>query len=185
MPRPEEFFPSVRDNFPRYESFFQTVKPFPHSEVELQLSSCQKKSTLNPRLALAIGGFDFSLHAELILKGYKYAYKIFCSDFGSAPFFRFDSTGRAHFNEENGGGLTNRAVPTPHYHKVDNDGIMRAYQSDDLKNHADDIISDLEKGGNMFLNEANITSDESVIFRAERPELFVTSPDPLNGVTFN
>lgn len=191
MPRPEEIFPAVREDYARYELFLNRSKPLEANSLTLTPSSCGKHCRLEPRLELDASGIPFSLHVDVSLKNIqKYAFKLFAPDFGQAPCFRFDTVGtRPHVNEEDGRGLAARSIPHPHFHKVSGDGIMRAYQTDPLRDPTSQkmILDDINHGGVIFFDETRITpvSPQGVAIRYYSDQLIPPSNDPLEGVAFN
>ena len=121
----------------------------------------------------------------------KYGFRVFAKYFHEKPVFRFCSRGLTHVNPETGDGLPARAIPTPHFHRVDCDGILIAYQSPPLLNPAecDLIVSDPQLGANLFCQEGNFCSPSGgfvVIktFAAELDLSNIESVDPLDGATF-
>lgn len=156
--------------------------------IVMNPSVCGKKCKVDPPISLSHQGIDFDLSGEFTFRGGKYALKIRSTRFGNPPFFRFDSAGPTHVNEEDGRGLVARVVPTPHFHKVWPDGIMRAYRTSLLSEEesARLITEDVTQGGIHFFNESNLVATAAE-FRVQvlRDDLPIQQMDPLNGVTFN
>jgi len=118
----------------------------------------------------------------------KYGLKLFAAYFSEKPCFRFCSRGSPHVNEERGDGLPARAVPTPHFHRVDSGGILYAYQSDPLLNpvERDEILCNPQLGANLFCQETNLFSPNGgfVEVKIMATEFDLSTGDPLNGATF-
>lgn len=145
-------FPVVRDNYGKYSAFLASSKRltvdrltlFRENEKLEFIGRCAVESDIVDGCA-----FEGARSPAAVLK---FGLKIFVPEFGSPPVFRFCSRGLTHMNPESGSGLPARAVPTPHFHKVDADGILRAYQTPPLLDpvESDQIISDLQLGTNLF-----------------------------------
>jgi hypothetical protein len=152
---------------------------------ESQNSAYQGHSAL--KCGLPSGASRFAAHASR-KQPPKYGLKIFAKYFGDSPCFRFCSAGRAHFNPETGNGLPARAVPTPHFHKVDKNGILVAYQSAALhdKQEATQIAANLQLRTNLFCQESNVVTPSGgfVVVKLIATELDLSTPDPLDGATF-
>ena len=121
----------------------------------------------------------------------KYGFRVTAKHFHEKPCFRFDSGGPAHINPETGDGLPARMVPTPHFHRVDNRGILIAYQTAPLLNPAerDRIVSDPQRGANLFCQEGKLFSPSGgfVVVKFFAAELDLSNHkivDPLAGATF-
>lgn len=118
----------------------------------------------------------------------KYGLKIFAEEFDPKPCLRFCSRGPAHINRERGLGLEDRLVPTPHFHKVTEQGIMVAYQPLPLFDPEEcaRIVDDPQLGTNLFCQETNLVSPSGgpVVLKIIAAELALSTVDPLSGATF-
>lgn len=185
----DTFFPIIKQNFTVYEEFLKRKKPLQDEIVSLvqasQNSAYEGDSPL--QCGLPKGKSKFSAHASRN-QPHRYGLKISAQYFGEAPCFRFCSSGRAHLNPETGDGLPMRAIPTPHFHRVFDSGILMAYHSDALldKSKAAQIQSNLQLGTNLFCQESNVVSPSggSVVVRVIATEMDLSTPDPLDGATF-
>jgi len=92
-----------------------------------------------------------------------YYFRLFAYWFDSGPCLRFDSKGRSHCNPENGEGLRQRQVPTPHFHKFDEkEKVEIAYKTPKLRGvDCDLIVSDYKLGLEHFCQEASLGSDHT------------------------
>ena len=138
--------------------------------------------------AVALGWANFHCEFEAVRSAKskrKYALKLFAKHFDDKPCFRFDSAGPAHMNEEMGQGLPARSIPTPHFHWVDSDGIMRARQTPPLVHPVESvkISSDPQLGTNHFCQVANLFSPSggSIVLRIIAAEFDLSTADPLDG----
>jgi len=118
----------------------------------------------------------------------KYSLKIFAPSFGGMLCLRLDSRGGDHINKETGDGLPSRIVPTPHFHKVDKDGWMRAYHTDELRDPriAEAIASNVALGTNLFCQEVNLVSPSgsTVVLQHIPTELPLSSTGAMDSVSF-
>lgn len=87
----------------------------------------------------------------------KYGIKLRCQKFIKEPFFRFDSDGPAHRNENPKIPLEEQSIKTPHFNSFDENGKYIAYQNDTLKNEneAQIIANDINFGISLFCMETN------------------------------
>ena len=187
----EKFFPIVKEKFTVYEEFLKRKKSVQDETVSLlqqsEESAYEGQSALT--CGLPRGSSKFAAHASR-KQPHKYGLKIFAEYFGDSPCFRFCSAGRSHFNPETGNGLSTRAIPTPHFHKVDSGGILVAYQPAALhdKQEAAQIAANLQLGTNLFCQESNVVSPSggSVVVKLITTEMDLSTPtpDPLNGAIF-
>ncbi|HCQ13760.1 hypothetical protein [Flavobacterium sp.] len=87
----------------------------------------------------------------------KYGIKLRCTNFINEPFFRFDSDGPAHRNEDPNIPLDEQLIKTPHFNSFDESGNYIAYHNDTLKkeNEAIIIANDINFGISLFCMETN------------------------------
>lgn len=87
----------------------------------------------------------------------KYGIKLRCQNFINEPFFRFDSDGPAHRNENPEIPLEDQLIKTPHFNSFDENGNYIAYQNDILKNEKESqtIANDINFGISLFCMETN------------------------------
>lgn len=87
----------------------------------------------------------------------KYGIKLRCQNFINQPYFRFDSDGPAHRNENPEIPLEEQLIKTPHFNSFDENGNYIAYQNEVLKNEteAQIISSDINFGISLFCMETN------------------------------
>jgi hypothetical protein len=184
----DKFFPIVKQNFTVYEDFLKRTKPVADEIVSLVQSSENSAYEGDSHLTCGLpnGKSKFAAYASR-KQPHKYGLKIFAEYFGDAPCFRFCSRGRSHVNPEIGDGLSKRAIPTPHFHRVDSDGNLVAYQSAALQSEqAAQITANLQLGTNLFCQESNVVSPSGgfVVVKLIATEMDLSTPDPLDGATF-
>jgi hypothetical protein len=87
----------------------------------------------------------------------KYGIKLRCANFIKQPYFRFDSDGPAHRNENPKIPLEEQSIKTPHFNSFDENGNYIAYQNETLKNQtkAQIIANDINFGISLFCMETN------------------------------
>lgn len=88
----------------------------------------------------------------------KYGLKLRCQNFINEPYFRFDSDGPAHRNENPKIPLEEQSIKTPHFNSFDESGNYIAYQNETLKNgnEAQIIANDMNFGISLFCMETNL-----------------------------
>lgn len=87
----------------------------------------------------------------------KYHIKLKSADLSKVPFFRFDSDGPAHRNNDEDIPLEEQKITTPHFNSFNNEGYSIAYKNDVLRNeqHSEIIINDINFGISLFCQESN------------------------------
>lgn len=87
----------------------------------------------------------------------KYGIKLRCKNFIKQPYFRFDSDGPAHRNENPEIPLEEQSIKTPHFNSFDENGNYIAYKNETLKNEteAQIIANDINFGISLFCMETN------------------------------
>ena len=89
---------------------------------------------------------------------YKYSFKILSDLIDSRMLFRMDEGNKAHWNRHLPVPVDQQQVPTPHFHKVGDDGIMYAYSTDDLKSFPTPL--NIHDGFVAFCNECHINQED-------------------------
>lgn len=189
---PAEYFPKIEKDFRAYEKFRKRKKPARSDKLILQEEKSKngQKNRLRCTGELPIDAGlpngDCKIHADVSIVDRKsYSARIFADYFGESPCLRFCSTGRHHMNRELGKGLKSRSVPTPHFHKVDKHGVMRAYQTDTLaKNHQ--LVQDIGTGIELFCKETNVFAPggASVLVAIDADVLGLPMDDPSQNINF-
>ena len=189
---PAELFPKIKKNFRAYQKFRERKKSTKGGTLALNAEKPAKANKSATRCAgelqieSGLPSGECKIHARASIADTKsYTARIFAEYFGEAPCLRFCATGRPHMNRERGKGLTDRPVPTPHFHEVDNRGIMRAYQTDTLVKN-EKKIEDVASGINLFCQESNVISPDgaSVVVQLNTGELGLSIDDPFQNVKF-
>lgn len=118
-----------------------------------------------------------------------FKFKLFCSEIFEKPFFRFDSDGPAHWNDDPETPLKRKQITPPHFHKYQSDGIEVAYKTKALLSATQLVkLEDINVCVMHFCQEANMRYKKS-----DFPEinlsngelgLTFTEDDPLQNVTF-
>ena len=185
----EIYFPRVEQDFDAYEAFRIRQKTVSAETVLLTQESAnvECKGTAVVDAALPSGSCEF-IAVRSPKKHMKYSFKIRAEHFDAKPCLRFCSRAHVHVNEETGVGLPGRAVPTPHFHRVDSRGIIFAYKNSALEDteESDKIVGDPQLGANLFCQETNLVSPSggTVALKIMTAELLLSSNDPLDGATF-
>jgi len=163
---PTETFPKIKQDFRVYEKFRRRKKPA--KGEALNLDQEKPKNGQKPRnryvgelpIESGLPKGDCKIHADVSVTDRKnYSARIFADYFGEQPCLRFCSMGRPHMNRERGKGLRDRLVPTPHFHKVDSGGVLRAYQTAALTKNVK-LIEDVKSGINLFCQQMSFPQVE-------------------------
>lgn len=102
---------------------------------------------------------------------------------------RYDSDGATHKNSVDYIPLEEQSVPTPHFHKFDEQGNLLAYQTDKLKNEKEvNALNNIEFGFAYFCQNSNIYKSGTM----DLPDICVNdgmlpldySEDPTEGIIF-
>jgi len=116
---------------------------------------------------------------------YKYSFNILTDAVKSRMLFRMDEGNGTHWNRHLPIPVDQQQVPTPHFHKVGDDGIMYAYSTDDLKACPNPL--NIHDGFLAFCKECHVNQDNIQINIHEEGTLpleFAPEPDPLIGIQF-
>lgn len=184
--QPPPYFSSIHADFPAHDAFRKERKILEADGIMLErrqnISSYIGELSINTAL-LAGECFWVATHSFKARVSYRFALR--AEAYGEEPCFRFDSCGLPHRNDI--GTLTEQQIPTPHFHWVCDDGIMRAYQTPELADpvQGSAIANDPQLGANHFCQELNLAtpSGGNLAFRiADR--LGLPSADPLDGASF-
>ena len=184
-----ERYPKVAAEFATYRAFLAENKIAVTNPIPLSRSSPNVAYIGRSDIRLGWSAFPCRLEIEKSPKAtVKYALKIFARYFDDKPCFRFCSRGSVHVNAEIGDGLPARAVPTPHFHKIDTNGILIAFQTAALLDAEESakVVASPRRGTNLFCHEANLFSDcgQIVVPEIMPDELDLSTDDPLSSAIF-
>ncbi len=116
---------------------------------------------------------------------FKYSFNILTDAVKSRMLFRMDEGDGTHWNRHLQVPVDQQQVPTPHFHKVGDDGIMFAYSTDDLKAYSNPL--NIHDGFEAFCKECHINQDDILLNIYEEGTLpleYAPEPDPLIGIQF-
>lgn len=156
----------IKDNF----DFFQELLFESKVVTEKEILLAQKKSNaywLTAECNLQHNTLEevpVSIIIEKSNRDNKYGLKLRCSALTAEPFFRFDSDGPAHRNDDSSIPLEEQSITTPHFNSFDKEGRSIAYKNDTLKDEkkAEIIINDIEFGTSLFCMESKcMLADEN------------------------
>lgn len=119
----------------------------------------------------------------------KYGIKLRCNTLTKEPYFRFDSDGPAHRNDDPGIPLDQQSVTTPHFNGYNSLGQPIAYKTAKLKEEkeAEAIVNDINFGLAHFCSETNMSliDEEFPVVEEKEPELELDrTEEMLKGVEF-
>jgi len=91
-----------------------------------------------------------------------FQFKLRYKEFLDNPIFRFDSDGVTHWNQIDGNPLQKQQVPTPHFHKFNEEGVEIAYKTEHLLDETKKkALEDIETCIVHFFHECNIRVNEN------------------------
>lgn len=140
----------------------------------------EKELTSNAPLGGTVLECEMREHSE-----YNYSFKILSDAVTSRMLFRMDEGDGTHWNRHFLVPVDQQQVPTPHFHKVGDDGIMYAYSTDDLRQLPTPL--NIHDGFTAFCKESHINQDDIKITIHEEGTLpleFVPEADPLLDIQF-
>ena len=184
-----DFFPLVNAEFSEYERVRKTSKATAVDPIDLELRKDKSSHIGRTAVLHSVATRDCFLEGEISERDLlKYTLKIFVPSFGSPPCLRIDSRGNDHLNHETGDGLPSRPVPAPHFHKVDSDGWLRAYLTDELRDPkiAEAVAKDIALGTNLFCQEVNLVSPSgsAVVLQKVTAALPLSNTGAMDAVQF-
>lgn len=133
---------------------------------------------------------DLNFEVEVKTNNSKdFKFKLFCSDIFEAPFFRFDSAGASHRNNDPEIPLKEQQVTTPHFHEYNAKGIEIAYKTKALKTSSQlPKLEDINVCIMHFCEEGNMRYKETEFPKVNLHNgelgLNFTNEDPLKNVGF-
>lgn len=148
----------IRDQFTFFNELLSELKIVSDSNIRLKAkannpywligSSTISHNTINEDIVLIV---------ERSQRERKYGIKLRCKTLSSEPFFRFDSDGPAHRNDDPLIPLENQLITTPHFNTYNERGKGFAYKNEVLNREKDSkiIIADINFGISLFCVESN------------------------------
>ena len=127
------------------------------------------------------------LNVELNVERTKsFKFRLFCDSFMDAPCYRFDSDGGKHENPTTETTpFRERLVPTPHFHRFDEEGHNIAYRPDELCRNEQMLLADSREALKCFCHEENIQLTAEPVFVQETLSLGTNAyEDNQEGVDF-
>lgn len=115
---------------------------------------------------------------------YRYTFKILSDRIVRRMLFRMDEGEYAHWNRHLPVPIDQQQVPTPHFHKIGDDGIEYAYSTPSLKTKATPL--NIYEGFDVFCDESHIDKNNIQIVTRESGTLFdlESEMDPTRNVIF-
>lgn len=118
-----------------------------------------------------------------------FKFKLFCSEIFEKPFFRFDSAGAVHRNNDPAIPLKEQQVTTPHFHEYNAEGIEIAYKTEALLTPAQLLkLENINVCIMHFCEEGNMRYQKSdfpeVNLQKGELGLKFTNEDPLKNIGF-
>lgn len=180
---PAEFFPSIKKDFKNYTKFLKRKKPIESGIITFLQEQYKRVYSGDSKIPTESG----RLHGSVVMDDRKnYTLRIFTELFTPGPCFRFCSSGRVHINRDRGKGLKDFPVTSPHFHKVDKLGVMRAYKGPLSNPKVEKQAQNYQFGINLFCQESNVVSPNgsAVVLKLNASEMDLSTDDPLGGINF-
>ena len=133
---------------------------------------------------------DLNFEVEVKIDNSKdFKFKLFCSQIFESPFFRYDSAGASHKNNDPDIPLKEQQITTPHFHEFNSKGIEIAYKTKALLSASQlPKLEDINVCIMHFCEEGNMRYQKSDFpeVNLQKGELGFkfTNDDPLKNVGF-
>lgn len=187
----------VAENFSTYELALTVEKVIPKDDISINNPGNNKEWLESDKQKLSnsnsvLNNIDIIFEASYRKQNQtNYKFKLFSEFFTKKPIIHFDSAGRAHRNPTS---LSGGSIDTPHFNRLNENGINFAYKTPELINDRtkDILVNDMNLGLAHFCNEVNIITKKysmnnslekypSIIFQTS---FIPDQQDPLGGVDF-
>ncbi|KQT35523.1 hypothetical protein ASG22_00375 [Chryseobacterium sp. Leaf405] len=148
----------IKENFTFFEKLFTEEKIIFDEVIILKNKVNNKRwSESNSKCSISLEIDDLHLIVEKQKADKKYHIKLRTSKLSQEPFFRFDSDGPAHRNNDDNIPLAEQKVTTPHFNSFNSLGVSIAYKNKVLQDQdqADIILNDINFGMALFCQESN------------------------------
>lgn len=116
---------------------------------------------------------------------YNYTFRILSDAIKTRMLFRLDEGDGTHWNRHLDVPVDQQQVPTPHFHKVDDNGIMTAYKTASLEELSSPL--NIRDGFTVFCEETHIKQENPRIVihvKDTLPLVFAPETDPLLDIQF-
>ncbi|MDR6157621.1 hypothetical protein QF023_001137 [Chryseobacterium sp. SLBN-27] len=151
----------IKENF----NFFKKLcaeKKIIHDKMIILQDKVNNKKWLqnNSKCSTSFDIDDLQLIIEKQKEDKKYHIKLRTSKLSKEPFFRFDSDGPAHRNNDENIPLPEQVITTPHFNSYNINGLPIAYKNKVLEDEqqANIISNDINFGMALFCQESNSSS---------------------------
>lgn len=147
---------NIRDQFTEFNFLLSELKLIVDNPIHLENKKNNPYWLLGDSLVTSENiKKDIIFIVEKSKRDNKYGIKLRCPELTGEPFFRFDSDGPAHRNDNPEIPLEDQLITTPHFNTYSDDGTSIAYKNDVLKDNvkADIIVNDVNFGISMFCME--------------------------------
>ena len=181
----------IRKDYTRYHNFINSRKevksPF---VVEMVRKEHPSSLCATENLVCELPYGNAELYSEIKKANTSnYSISIKSDIIDSRILMRYDSDGATHKNNVDYIPLEEQSVPTPHFHKFDEQGNLLAYQTDKLKNEREaNALKNIEFGFAYFCQNSYIYKNGTM----DLPDIWVNdgmlplnyNDDPVDGVNF-
>ena len=126
----------IKNNFTLYTELHKKRKTVLNSPISVNKTKANHRGIQTGNTNVKHVSIKKDLIFEIEIKNDNikdFKFKLFCTTYFNCPFFRFDSAGAAHRNNDPKISLKEQQITTPHFHEFNSDGIELAYKTKALK----------------------------------------------------
>lgn len=181
----------IKENYTSYEAYLASRKvvtsPFVVSETKSNhISSIYAETPLTSTHLFGEVNLSCEVNNSSICD---FSLKILSTIIPSKVLYRYDSDGPEHKNKVDYIPLPQQSVPTPHYHRFDEQGYLLAYQTEEMRDSSQiSNWKDIEKAFDKFCLSGNIHTT----IPDDKPKIIINTgslpldygDDPTNGLNF-
>jgi hypothetical protein len=168
----------IEENYDKYKIILEGIKNAPISPIKVSDRKENHRSSLYKSLDITHNNVSdkITLRIEIRENNSDFSISIDSSCFPSCQLLRYDSGDGTHRNNFSEIPLGEQSVPTPHFHRYNDEGYSFAYKTDKLKNEKEsEALSNIEFGFSYFCQESNIKYNNINI-----PTIFIQPDGVLN-----
>lgn len=172
--------PVIKENYPFYLMLVDEDKIMTKTEIQLSNNPNHRDSLVGEAEIEHNQGHLLRLKIYMGKRYTNYILNLFFPGWIEKGLCRFDSEGAYHKNKCGSIETKNKKIPTPHFHKFDENGCEYAYQTDEL---TDELIKNITLGLKIFCKEFNIKCNDEVEVRegAFDIDTYLQVKDPLKN----
>ncbi len=188
-----KYSPEIKSNFGMYSTLVKERKAIKENPVTISQIKKSNIHFLESQAAIVkhcILVEEIFFVTEVRILNYKdYHFSLRCPSLSQTPFFRYDSEGAPHRNNDEGIPLKEQMVETPHFNCFNSEGENIAYQTELQKDKINaKKLEDISQGVIHFFDESNTRLNENdyplISILPGTLQIPITKSNPLEGVNF-